>query len=342
LGKNRIFTLLEIKERMKTLVANFSKQLAEAITIGENAKLTPAKKTISNVLICGLGGSGIGGSIVSELVVANANVPINVTKGYFIPAYVNENTLVIISSYSGNTEETLNCMDLAIAKNAKIVGITSGGKVQEICSAQNFDCITVPAGMPPRACLGYSLTQLFFVLGYYKIINNAYKEELRAAIKLIDDEENTIQAEAKKLAEKLNGKTPVLYATTYNEGMLIRFRQQLNENAKMLCWHQIIPEMNHNELVGWREKNDNLAVLIFRDTDEYERNNFRIGINKETISNYTSNITEIYSKGKSPIEKAIYFIHLGDWISVILAEMRGYDANEIAVINQLKSALSKI
>jgi len=342
LSKNCIFTLLEIKERMKTLVANFSKQLAEAITIGENASLTPAKTPISNVLICGLGGSGIGGSIVSELVVAKANVPIHVTKGYFIPAYVNENTLVIISSYSGNTEETLNCMELAIAKNAKIVGITSGGKVQEICSAQKFDCITVPAGMPPRACLGYSLTQLFFVFGFHKIIDNAYKAELQAAIKLIDAEENNIQTEAKILAEKLNSKTPVLYATTYNEGMLIRFRQQLNENAKMLCWHQIIPEMNHNELVGWREKNENLAVFIFRDADEYERNNFRIGINKETISKYTSNITEVYSKGKSPIEKAIYFIHLGDWISVVLAEMRGYDANEIAVINQLKSALSKI
>ncbi len=341
-SKNRIFTILEIKERMKTLVATFSKQLAEAITIGENAVLTPAKQPISNILICGLGGSGIGGSIVSELVVANANVPINVSKGYFIPAYVNANTLVIISSYSGNTEETLNCMELAIAKNAKIVGITSGGKVLEICKQKNFDCIVVPGGMPPRACLGYSLTQLFFVLGFYKIITNDYKAELKAAIKLIDDEEQNIINEAKTLAQKLNGKTPVLYATTYFEGMLIRFRQQLNENAKMLCWHQIIPEMNHNELVGWREKNENLSVFIFRDTQEYERNNFRIGVNKETIAQYTSNITEIFSKGNSPIEKAIYFIHLGDWISVILAELRGYDANEIAVINQLKSALSKI
>lgn len=340
--KNRIFTLLEIKEQMKTLVANFSKQLTEAITIGENASLSPTKSPISNVLICGLGGSGIGGSILSELVVGKANVPINVTKGYFIPAYVNENTLVIISSYSGNTEETLNCMELAIAKNAKIVGITSGGKVQEIANQKKLDCILVPGGMPPRACLGYSLTQLFFVLHFHKIIDATYKTEFQAAIHLIDAEEKNIQAEAKKLAEKINGKTPVLYATTYNEGMLIRFRQQLNENAKMLCWHQIIPEMNHNELVGWREKNENLAVLIFRDTDEYERNNFRIGINKETILKYTSNITEVYSKGGSPIEKAIYWIHLGDWVSVMLAEMRGYDANEIAVINQLKSALSKI
>ncbi|MGZ4033462.1 MAG: bifunctional phosphoglucose/phosphomannose isomerase [Bacteroidia bacterium] len=327
---------------MKTLVANFSKQLAEAINIGNNAKLSASKNKISNVLICGLGGSGIGGSIVSELVVANANVPINVTKGYFIPAYVNENTLVIISSYSGNTEETLNCMQLAIAKNAKIVSITSGGKVLEISKTKELDCIVVPGGMPPRSCLGYSLTQLFFILGFFGIITINYKTELEAAIKLIDSEENNIIAEAKSIASKLKGKIPVIYATTYNEGIAIRFRQQLNENAKILCWHHIVPEMNHNELVGWTEKNDNLSVLIFLDKDDYSRNLARVDINKEVIKKHASAITEIYSKGNSIIEKAIYFIHLGDWISVALGEARGVDLMEVNVINHLKSALSKI
>ncbi|MGZ4157271.1 MAG: bifunctional phosphoglucose/phosphomannose isomerase, partial [Bacteroidia bacterium] len=284
----------------------------------------------------------IGGSIVSELVVANANVPINVTKGYFIPAYVNENTLVIISSYSGNTEETLNCMQLAIAKNAKIVSITSGGKVLEISKTKELDCIVVPGGMPPRSCLGYSLTQLFFILGFFGIITINYKTELEAAIKLIDSEENNIIAEAKSIASKLKGKIPVIYATTYNEGIAIRFRQQLNENAKILCWHHIVPEMNHNELVGWTEKNDNLSVLIFLDKDDYSRNLARVDINKEVIKKHASAITEIYSKGNSIIEKAIYFIHLVDWIYVALVEARGVDLMEVNVINHLKSALSKI
>nr|MBA3704722.1 SIS domain-containing protein [Bacteroidota bacterium] len=247
---------------MKTLVANFSKQLAEAIKIGSNAKLTASKNNISNVLICGLGGSGIGGSIVSELVAGNANVPINGSKGYFIPAYVNESTLVIISSYSGNTEETLNCLEQAIAKNAKIVSITSGGKVEEISKAKGYDHIIVPGGMPPRACLSYSLPQLFAILNFFQIITINYKAEFEAAIKLIDAEENNIISESNAIAKKLKGKIPVIYATTYNEGVAIRFRQQLNENAKILCWHHIIPEMNHNELVGWTEKNDNLAVVI--------------------------------------------------------------------------------
>ena len=327
---------------MKSLIQNFSKQLTEAIVIGNNAKLTKSDSNITNILICGLGGSGIGGSIISELVVNKATVPINVTKGYFIPAYVNKNTLVIICSYSGNTEETLNCMNLAIAKNAKITCITSGGKIEETAKDKKFDCIIVPGGMPPRACLGYSLTQLFFVLNFHNIIDNSFKAEFQAAIKLIDTEENNIVKEATSIAQILKDKIPVIYATTYNEGIAIRFRQQLNENAKQLCWHHIIPEMNHNELVGWTQKNDNLAVLFFLDNDEYSRNLARVEINKEVIKKYAGSITDIYSKGNSAIEKAIYFIHLGDWISMLLSELKGVDAVEINVINHLKSSLSKI
>src|ERR1035437_685215 len=124
---------------MKTLIENFPDQLREAIRFGEAAKLSTAKRKISNVLISGLGGSGIGGTIVSELVALEATVPITVSKGYFIPKFVNENTLVIISSYSGNTEETLNCLSLALKRKAKIICITSGGKVAEIAKKKKLD-----------------------------------------------------------------------------------------------------------------------------------------------------------------------------------------------------------
>lgn len=327
---------------MKNLVAGFSKQLLEAIEIGKKAKLTAADQEIKHVLICGLGGSGIGGSIVSELLAGEATVPINVSKGYFIPAYVNQHTLVIISSYSGNTEETLQCMELALAQKAKVVCITSGGKVEELAKQHKLDLILVPGGMPPRACLGYSLTQLLVILQHNKLTSPKCLAELQEGVRLIDAEEKSIQKEALEISASLTGKLPVIYATTYFEGIAIRFRQQLNENAKILCWHHVIPEMNHNELVGWREKNEQIAVVIFRDRNEFERNNARIEINKDVILKYTSHITEIWSKGVSPIEKAIYFIHLGDWVSVYLAEKRGIDAIEINVINHLKSKLSEL
>lgn len=327
---------------MKALIDNFPNQLKEAIGIGEKAKLTSSKKKIANVFISGLGGSGIGGTIVSELSALEATVPITVSKGYFIPKFVNENTLVIISSYSGNTEETLNCLNLALKRKAKIVCITSGGKVAEIAKKKKLDCITIPGGNPPRSCLGYSLTQQFYILSYFKIVSNKCRVQLKASVQLLEAEKENIIKEARQVVKALVGKTPIIYATTYFEGVAIRFRQQLNENAKILCGHHIIPEMNHNELVGWPSGSDRISVVFLRDKDEYSRNNARIEINKEVIKKYTPHITEIWSKGKSQIEKAIYFIHFVDWVSVLLSEVKGVDSMEIRVIDHLKGALAKI
>lgn len=327
---------------MKSLIANFSRQLEEAVKIGKNAKLTPMSVPARNVLVCGLGGSGIGGSIVAELFTGEASVPISTSKGYFIPAYVDEHSLVIISSYSGDTEETVNALHLALDKKAKVVCVTSGGKIAKMASEKGLDLVLVPGGMPPRACIGYSLTQLFFILHFNKIIATDHIPQLESSIQLLDREEENIKAEAKRVAEKLLGKIPVIYATTNQEGLAIRLRQQLNENSKVLCWHHVFPEMNHNELVGWTEKHEDLSIIILRDPDEYARNVSRIEICREVFHKYTSNITEVFAKGTTPVEKAIYLIHIGDWISMHLAEMRGVDAIEVSVINHLKSELSKI
>ncbi len=326
---------------MNELIAGFSKQLAEAIQIGEKSHLKKHDSVIQNVLISGLGGSGIGGTIVSQITAKEATLPISVSKGYFLPAHVNNNTLVIISSYSGNTEETIQTLDEALSKKAKIVCITSGGKIADTAKKHNLDLIIIPGEMPPRSCLGFSMTQLFFILNFFQVIPENFKNDLKSAITLIDTDEKNITSLAKEIAQKLAGKIPVIYATTYKEGIAVRLRQQINENAKMLCWHHVFPEMNHNELVGWREKNENLAVILFRDSNDYSRNNTRFDICKDVISKYTSTLIEINAKGNSDIEKAIYLIHLGDWMSSFLAEIKGIDATEVKIIDHLKSELAK-
>ena len=237
---------------MKDLIQNFPKHLSEAIAIGEKASLHNSTSEIRNVLITGLGGSGIGGTIIAEVVASQCSVPITVNKDYFLPSFVNEHTLLIVSSYSGNTEEmTTQAMEEAIQRKAKIVCITSGGKVEATAKQQGIDYIIIPGGNPPRACLGYSLTQLFYVLHFFKLINADFKAQLKAAIDLLVKEEAFIKAEAEQVAEFLNEKIPVIYAVDGYNGVATRFRQQINENSKMLCWHHILPEMNHNELVGW-------------------------------------------------------------------------------------------
>ena len=326
---------------MKQLVENFSNQLREAIKIGESAHFTAHEHPIHDVFISGLGGSGIGGSIVSEIVAPYAIAPICVNKKYEIPAYINQHTLVIISSYSGNTEETVAAMEAAYKKSAKVVCVSSGGYVIDFAKKHHLNYIVVPGGMPPRSCLGYSLTQLFFVLSFFNIISDGFKKDLIKAIDLIDKEREEIKILAQSFAQKLHDKMPVIY-TLSNEGVAIRFRQQINENSKMLCWHHVIPEMNHNELVGWTEKNNNLAVVIFRNSNDFVRNIKRLEINLEIISKYTDTIIHLMSKGDSDIERAIYHIHLGDWISCYIADIKQIDPVEVNVINHLKGALSKL
>ena len=328
--------------KMNDYINDFSNHLREAIKIANNTTLTPYTKEIRNVLICGLGGSGIGGTIVGDIISSKVNIPIAATKDYSIPNFVNEHTLVIANSYSGNTEETLYALEKCQARGAEIAVITSGGKLKTIAEENKYNKIIIPGNQPPRAMFGYAFTELFFMLNHYGIIDDSFKADFDKAITLIDTEKADIQKQAMDLAKKMYKQTPVIYVAKGFEGVAVRFRQQLNENSKMLGWHNVVPEMNHNELLGWRTNVDDLAVVYFRNKCDYDRNQIRMDINKKVISKFTSNITEIWSKGDSLIENSLYHISLGDWVSWYLSEMNNVDAIEIDVIEFLKGELAKI
>ena len=328
--------------KMNDYINDFTNHLSDAINIAENTSLPPCKKEIRNVLICGLGGSGIGGTIVSDIISGDVNIPIASTKDYSIPNFVNEYTLVIANSYSGNTEETLYALEKCQSKGAEIAIITSGGLLKTIAEENHYNKIIIPGDQPPRAMFGYAFTELFFLLNHYGIITNSFKSDFEKAIALLDTEKDDIQKQAMELAKKMYKQTPVIYVANGFEGVAVRFRQQINENSKMLCWHHVVPEMNHNELLGWRTNVDDLAVVYFRNKSDYDRNQIRMDINKKVIEKYTDNITEIWSKGDSVIENSLYHINLGDWVSWYLSEMNNVDAIEIDVINFLKGELAKV
>lgn len=326
---------------MFPLIKNFGNQLTEALVIGNKAKLGTHSKPIESVLIVGMGGSGIAGTVISELVAQESKIPIAVSKTYFLPAYINDKSLVIISSYSGNTEETVQAMQEAIKRKSKIVCITSGGEILESAKRKQIDHIVIPGGMQPRAGFGYSLVEMFFILNHFGIISDKFKKEFKSSILLLEKEENNIQKEAKKIAKVFLNKTPIIYSSAGHEGVSIRFRQQLNENSKMLAWHNVIPEMNHNEVVGWTQRDENLVVVFFRNDSDYSRIKHRINFTKKVISKYTPRIIEINSKGSSMLERAMYHIHIADWTSALLAQMKNIDTTEVKVIESLKVFLKK-
>lgn len=326
---------------MKNLVEGFTKQLQEALDIANSAVLTQ-KHNIQNIVITGLGGSGIGGTILSELVQAECPVPIIVNKDYFLPEFVNSNSLVIISSYSGNTEETLSAMKQAIAKQAQIVCVTSGGEVHSIAKQNNYDTIIIPGGYPPRSCIGYSLVQLFKIVQFNGFVKTDLLNQVKTTIALLDNEKESIKSEATTIAKTLLHKITVIYSLGSCEGAAVRFRQQINENSKMLCWHHTLPEMNHNELVGWTEKNDSLAVVTFRTSFDYTRTIKRYEICKDLFTKYSNSVTDITAKGTSKVEQFFYLINIGDWISCYIADLKNIDAVEVNVITNLKNELAKL
>jgi glucose/mannose-6-phosphate isomerase len=328
---------------MDKLIERFPAQLAESLEIGNAATITAPEKTINKIYVAGLGGSGIGGDFVAEMVADECKVPYLVGKAYGIPAYVDENTLAIISSYSGNTEETLSAFDQIEKTGAKIVCIASGGKVIARAKEAGYDYIQVPGDWPsPRACLGFSLVQQIFVLEKLGFISSVISSQIKTAIDVIKYDQDSIKKEALAIAKKLYGKTAVIYTTDRMESVAMRLRQQINENAKLLCWHNVIPEMNHNELVGWKANRQDVAVLYMRNKDDHKRNAMRIDINKEIISKLSASVTEVYSKGQSLPEKMLYLVNLGDWVSWFMSEMHGVDSIEVDVIDYLKGELAKV
>lgn len=327
--------------KMDDLIQNFINQLEEAITIGEQIKLVEPKNELRNIVISGLGGSGIGGNMTYEFCKSELRIPIQVNKAYFVPKYVNEHSLVIISSYSGNTEETLSAMEDAYKKGAYIVCISSGGKVIEFAKEKCLSHIIVPGGMPPRSCLGYSLVQQLYVMKNLGLTSSIPLDNMNKAIALLKEEQDDIKTQAKVYAKEMMNKKAVIYINAWMEPVAVRWRQQINENSKQLCWHHVIPEMNHNELVGWRNQEDDLYTIFLRNENDYDRIQQRMEINSEVIKKCCPNVVDIYSKGESHVEKALYLIHLGDWVSYYIAEEKQIDSVEVEVIDYLKSELAK-
>lgn len=327
---------------MYKLIDAFPEQLKEALEIGRKASLKTAGGPYANVVVTGLGGSGIGGRIAAQLVHKEARCPIEVFNNYYLPGYVDHRSLVIACSYSGNTEETLAAMEQALARGARTVAITSGGTMLETARARGLDHIVIPGGNPPRTMLAYSLVQQFFVLHHFGIIGDGFAGAIRTAANMLADEKEGIRKAAQELTGKLVGKRLVIYSEANTEAVSIRFRQQVNENSKELCWHHAIPEMNHNELVGWAGGRDDIAVLIFRHKEDHERSQIRMEINKDVFRKYTPHIHDVWSRGDNAFARQLYLINLGDWVSYYWAERKGVDPTEIAVINMLKGKLAEV
>jgi len=331
----------EATKKMEQLIDAFPENMLEAIEIGKKSIKSFKTRPINKVLISGMGGSGIGGKFASQLVWDRCKAPILTVHDYRIPAWVDENTLFITCSYSGNTEETLSTLSEAMNRGASIACVTSGGKLERLAEEHGFNLIKIPSGQPPRTSFGYNAMQQLFIYLAYNLIDEAFIDRLESSARLLRREGGLIKTEAAAIAHKIEGKIPVIYSETYFESIAIRMRQQINENAKTLCWHHALPEMNHNELVSWAGGDQDYGVLLIRTSEDHPSTQRRMDLSKEIISRYTDTIIEIQAKGESRIERAYFLVHLVDWVSYYLAVEKSVDPIEIEVIDYFKAELAK-
>jgi glucose/mannose-6-phosphate isomerase len=326
---------------VKELIAGFPQHIVQALEAAETAPFRHPARRFDEVLITGLGGSGIGGSMAAEWLAGIAKLPILVNKDYALPAFADRNTLVIASSYSGNTEETVMAAREALQRGCEVAVITGGGTLLELAREHQLNALTMPGGNPPRSMLGYSLTNLLIMLHRCGLEMPDPRPLLKEAAHFLADEQPAIRTHASTLAVGLAHSTCAVYAPVGYAAVAERVRQQLNENSKMLAWNAPIPEMNHNELVGWAAGNNNFAALFLRGSAEHPRNALRAEINKQQILTKTPRVFEITAQGANHLAEMLYLVHLTDWLSWELSEIHGADIMDIAVIDFLKNSLAR-
>ena len=337
------------KSDMRSLLAAFPKQILDALRIGNRVSLPFSGSGIRNIVLSGLGGSAIGGDLLRSYLAEELDIPFVVNRHYFLPEFVDNNSLVVISSYSGNTEETIAAHKDATRRKAKILCISSNGETQIMAQKFKQAFLTVPRGYPPRAAVGYSFIIPFLAMVKLHLIPSREKE-IQETIALLKKKSTlysspTIKNPALSLAQKLYGKLPIIYSSADRFDVVnLRWRGQFAENAKILAFGHVLPEMNHNELVGWkvlRRHMEEMAVILLRDKDEHERIQVRMNITKSIVGEFAGGVHEIYSEGKSRMAKMFSLMYLGDWTSYYLALLNGIDPTPVNIIDYLKHELVK-
>lgn len=336
---------------MTRLVEELPEQWVEAEAIARAADLR-SLSTPKRVVILGMGGSAIGGEFVRSLLETKVATPIFVNRSYTLPAFVDRETLVVASSYSGNTEETLIACEAAKSQGAAIAAITTGGELAQRAKAEGWPLITLPGGLSPRAAIGYSFVPLLVLMERIGVCPPVAGDLAEAHGILVNQRERfgpdvpTEQNEAKKLALSLKGKLPLIYGSEGWKGTAAyRWKTQINENSKAPAVWNAFPELNHNETVGWeapKEVTRSFEVVVLRDRNDLDRIQTRIEVTREIMEGAVSGITELWAEGESELARLFSLIYPGDWVSLYLALVYRIDPTPVKMIDLLKSRLADV
>jgi len=337
-------------EGMLARIKELPVQCRQAWQAAMDFKLPADYAAVDKVVVLGMGGSAIGGDLVRSLVQAESRIPVIVHRDYDLPAFVDEKTLVIASSYSGNTEETLSGFESALKTKAKKLAMTTGGKVQELAEANNIPVFKIEYRAQPRAALGFSFLPTLGVLqnlGFVKDKSADVAETVRVLEKLslkLDEKSSVSSNPAKQLAERLYGCLTVIYGAGIAAEAAHRWKTQVNENSKAWGFYEVFPELNHNATVGYPfppEIARKIRVVLLRSPLFNERVKLRYDVTCELLKRAGVAYEFVDGEGKSALSQMMSLVMMGDFTSYYLAILYGVDPSPVEVINYLKDQLAK-
>jgi glucose/mannose-6-phosphate isomerase len=336
------------KSNMLSFCTEAPKHYAEAARIAKKLSVSYSKP--ANIVVAGMGGSAISGELLKDWTRNTITIPIEVNREYSLPAYADKNTLTLITSYSGETEESLSAFLDAIKRGCMTVCISSGGALQEFAEKLGIPHLLVPAGMAPRATLPYLFMPLPVLLEKMGLVSNVAPEISATinALKLIsaaNSPDKPLNANfSKSLASNLCGAVPVVYGFGVYRAVAQRFKTQFNENSKLPSKWEVFSELNHNEIVGWEDRGKltkNFSAILIRDKAEPAEVRSRIEITKALMQHAVSNMFEVWAQGETALAKLLSAICIGDFTSVYLAILRKIDPTPVKTIDLLKEQMKQ-
>jgi len=339
------------KANMLDGLARFPEQIKESLMIAEATERFNFLK-VDNIVVAGMGASAISGDIMASLLRDKLDVPLVVNREYDLPKWVNKDTLMICISYSGNTDETLSSFKLAYQKKCKIICISTGGKLQDFAEKRQVPFVKIPAGIQPRAATAYLLFPSIIFLKKIGLLKTTIDADVQETISVTKDfislNNKTVPEEtnqAKQCAKKFFNMIPQMYGWGIYTPIAIRWRHQLNENSKVIARTDLVPDCNHNDIVGWSgnpEVSKHFSCVLFRDKDEETIDmTTRLNFMRDLFSNTAGTVLEVSPKGKSQLAKMMYLMCLGDFTSCYLAVLRGIDPSPVDIITELKKRLAE-
>jgi len=313
--------------------------LRDALWRFSSADIEPIEST--GLVVCGMGGSAIGGDLAAAALGSRLSKPLDVVRAYGVPPWTSPERVIFCSSYSGNTEETVACYAAAEAVGAQRVVATTGGKIGELARADGVPVIGMPAGLQPRAAVGYTFALAAEVAALVGA-GPAIRTEIDSSAAHLEAATDSLLTLAAELAERIHGSVPLIYGCDLTAKIAYRWKCQINENSKLPAFDHHLPEMDHNEIVGWAGGDAGAYTAIFlEDSDQHPRERQRVELTAELIADRAHDVIRLETEGETRTERLLWSVMLGDLLSLELAAREGVDPTPVEVIENLKDRLGR-